>query len=838
MLTLKPLNCARMSYNCIRTPILTSFVRNYADISQLKQQADTTKSDQSASTTGVIDKTKQEILLYYDNVYPWSKRGPISRYFFWLFPVNISPTNLKDKVTSLSSPLPAEVEITDVVPIRRDDGVFIKYKLPPDIATSNFITTVKKNVEVDHGVSKLASWWNPGVRVFDVKGTPWIEDLKRFPSAKLAVTGSLTEEELYVLFRRYGVINDIIVTANEPTKVLFRSVRSAIIAKNCINGLTFNGTTVHLTYIPIKRVNYLTDFVVNHTRIAMPIILALLATAAVLIFDPIRQWFIEYKINHSNDKARWYKVLYVTYSSVRDWITSNYDYYTTSTKSEDDLDVEPKTKSEAPMDNSFWFERIEKSKQVRLWIKENTNTFIIVKGPPGSGKEEFILEHTLHKDDKLNQRVLLIECDQLAKARSDSTLFQKSASQLGYFPVFTWTNNLSQFIDLGIQGLTGQKSGLSESKEARVKGMFSLSISAIRNITDQEYTKYVKSIERINRNKPEGSKLDILNQEDFLQQHPESKPIIVVTKFARKADTASNDFVFPMIADWGSQLVQNNLAHVIFSTADVGSLQHLAEALPNQVFKDISLSDASMTSSKQYVCDQLKLDQNRTTSIDNCIEPIGGRMLDLQAFVRRVKSGETPNVAIIEMINQASELITSFFLESHKIEQGDHTWTSAQVWLLMKMLSNSDVIEYNDLIKSPLFSSTTSADTIDTLSTLEKYDLLALKRDKGVLKEITTGRPLFKAAFQNIIKDLYIWKLYETNYLKSLTKLEQDKIQKLQTELVQISSIPGGKLNNRIDYLVNKIETSNGKIIDYEKQVNELAQTVSKTKSSSFLGIF
>ncbi|EGW34306.1 uncharacterized protein SPAPADRAFT_59728 [Spathaspora passalidarum NRRL Y-27907] len=571
----------------------------------------------------------------------------------------------------------------------------------------------------------------------------------------------------------------------------------------------------------------------------MPILLALLATAAVLIFDPIRQWFIEYKINHSNEsykKSKWFRMIYVPYTSIRDWISISYDYYIDTPDEENLSEKQQPTKIE-PEDNLFWYERMEKSKQVRLWIKENTNTFIIVKGPPGSGKEEFILEHTLHNDDKLNKRVLIIECDQLAKARSDNALFKNSASQLGYFPVFTWTNNLSRFIDLGIQGLTGQKSGLSESKETRVKGMFSLSIQAIRHITDKEYSNYVKSVERANRGKPENAKVEILNQEDFLQQHPECKPIVVVTKFARKADTAGNDFIFPMIAEWSSNLVQNNIAHVIFSTADVGSLQHLNDALPNQVFKDISLSDASMTSSKQYVCEQLKLAEGKTANIENCIEPIGGRMLDLQAFVRRVKSGETPNIAITEMINQASELITSFFLENHKIEQGDHNWTTAQVWVLMKMLSKSDKVKYNDLIKSPLFGS--SPDTVNTLSTLEKYDLVALKRDKGVLNEITTGRPLFKAAFRNIIKDVYIWKLYETNYLSSLVKIEVDNIQKLENELVQISKLEG-KLNGRIDYLVKKIDASTTKIINYEKQISEVGQFTGDKhqKSSSFLGIF
>ncbi|KAL6454525.1 PRP13 Mitochondrial escape protein 2 [Candida maltosa Xu316] len=482
--------------------------------------------------------------------------------------------------------------------------------------------------------------------------------------------------------------------------------------------------------------------------------------------------------------------------------------------------------------NMFWIERYEKSKQIRLWIMENANTFIIVKGPQGSGKEEFVLSHTLGNDDRLNQKVLVLECSELGKARSDINLIDSTASQLGYFPVFSWTNSISQFIDLGVQGLTGQKSGLSESKETQIKNMFSLATQAIRSITDSDYSKYVNSVERKNKRLKDDEKLEILNPEDFLQQHPESKPIIVLNKFARRADSTQNDFIFPLIADWASGLVQNNLAHVIFLTADVGSISLLNDALPNQVFKDISLSDASMDSSRQYVCDVLKCDDS--SLLDRCLAPLGGRMLDLQSFIRRIRSGEDPEQAIAEMVNQSAELITSFFLSgSHKFGTGDSNWSPAQVWVLLKLLSKQDTIGYSELTTSPLFSRSTQ--TLEILSTLEKYDLISLKRDKGVLDKISTGRPLFKAAFKNIVDDLRIWKLYETDYIKTLVDLESTKIQKMEDELEKIYKI--GKVDGRIDYISSKIEASNKKILDYEKKISEVAAFTGQTSSSSFLGI-
>lgn len=126
---------------------------------------------------------------------------------------------------------------------------------------------------------------------------------------------------------------------------------------------------------------------------------------------------------------------------------------------------------------------------------------------------------------------------------------------------------------------------------------------------------------------------------------------------------------------------------------------------------------------------------------------------------------------------------------------------------------------------------------MDTLTTLEKFDLISLKRDKGVLNKITTGRPLFKAAFENIIGDLRIWKLYETDYLTNLINLEVTKIQKFESELSGIYKI-NNKLDGRIDYLSKKIEGSNKKIVDYEKEIADIAAYQGDAKSHSFLGIF
>lgn len=837
-----------------RVPRLLQAHRFYAtDIEDVKKQSDSTEADNSVSATGVIDKRSNEVLLYYSFA---TSRNFIKSYLsrLALFAPRYSDEQVKKKVENLSSPLPQGSTLTEVVALARDSGAFVKYQFPQDETARHFIDRIRNNVaknekENENAISRVFDYLTDRApKVYSVKGVPWIEDLKRFPSPKLAIKfegDPLTEEELYVLFRRYGLIDDIKADPAESS-VLFHHIRAATCAKHCITGMQLNNgkTTIHIQFSPIKRKNYLVDFVSNHTKISIPIILALLAGLAVMVFDPIREWFIEYKITHSRHtfdhfkQNKLFQLLYIPYKSLANLVSNSYDYIDTQLHevvgTNDDVSLDTQSIDEIKKEsNMFWKERLEKSKQLKLWILENLNSFIIVKGPQGSGKEEFVLDHTLGSDDRLNNKILVIECDKLSKARSENSLIGSTASQLGYFPVFTWTNSISQFVDLAVQGLTGQKSGLSESKETQIKNMFSLATQSIRHICETDYQKYVKSIERRNKKLKDDEKIEILRQEDFLSQHPESKPIIVVNKFARRADVHLNDFIYPLIAEWASGLIQNNVAHVIFLTADVGSLQHLNEALPNQVFKDISLSDASMMSSKQYVCDVLNVKDSVVLS--DCLEPLGGRMLDLQAFIRRVKSGEDPESAVTEMITQAAELITTFFLSNQRIDKGDNNWNSAQVWLIMKLLLKKESVTYNDLIKLPLFKS--SKETMDTLTTLEKFDLISLKRDKGVLNKITTGRPLFKAAFENIIGDLRIWKLYETDYLTNLINLEVTKIQKFESELSGIYKI-NNKLDGRIDYLSKKIEGSNKKIVDYEKEIADIAAYQGDAKSHSFLGIF
>ncbi|KAK8439258.1 mitochondrial escape protein 2 [Candidozyma auris] len=834
-----------------------------SDVESFKSETCENDTDNSYEATGVIDYKKQhEVLIFFDNIYPrWLAKLEYKSFiqpFRWL-QKRLGDEALTERLVSMVAdgdhPLPKETCVTQVAPLIRDGGVFVKFVVPPNSTPKELTQRLENNIKRNrqkrsNPIKDLYGFWKPPPRAYQVKGTPWIEDLSRFPSPKLKVKfqgDPLTEEELYLLFRRYGQIKDIVPASSSTpyATVVFRYTDSCIRAKNCVTGLTYNNgkSTLHLQYIPVERVNYVANMINNHQRIAIPIILAILATIAVLIFEPIREQFIKFKINHrswNGHKDHWLvKMFYVPYRTLANWITDTTTFIDDSIGS---FTGDRKASSEDMslvdlQSNMFLQERSDKANDLKMWLYENANTFIIVRGPRGSGKREFVVENALSKQDEIGRRVLELDCATMVKARNDKAFLKSAASQLGYFPIFTWTNSISQFVDLGVQGLTGQKSGLSESKETQFKNMLQLTASAIRKVALADFESYkaeVKKQRKAKSNADSDASFDNesvdLREDDYLQSHPKVKPVIVVENFLRKSES-SNDFIYKSIADWAAQLIQSNTAHVIFITSDASSTTHLTAALPNQVFKTVSLADASMQSAKHYVMSQLK-DMELRSSIDHCLVPIGGRMLDLQAFVRRVRSGESADDALHQMVSQAAEQITTFFLNVSP-NSGEINWSTDQIWALMRHLADRDSVSFAELAKSPLFGD--NHDTISTLQVLEKNDLILLQRDKGIVSTITTGRPLYKAAFKTLVEDKAIFKLYESRLIRSLIKLENAKIAQLEDEISKISEAVGSDwFKDRLNYVESKINASTQAIRQYENQIKEVSNIGVETKKGFF----
>lgn len=88
---------------------------------------------------------------------------------------------------------------------------------------------------------------------------------------------------------------------------------------------------------------------------------------------------------------------------------------------------------------------------------ETAATFIVVQGPRGSAKRELVLDEAL----QTRRYKLVIDCKPIQEARGDGATIRAAAAQVGYRPVFSWTNSLSSLVDLAAQGTIGTKTGES-----------------------------------------------------------------------------------------------------------------------------------------------------------------------------------------------------------------------------------------------------------------------------------------------------------------------------------------------------------------------------------------
>lgn len=538
-----------------------------------------------------------------------------------------------------------QVKVKEVIPRLSEGGIFVKYSNLDGEKTKGEIAAA---VDAYLESNPIRPWFNPidRVGVGRVLGKPWIEDMYNFPSPKIKVeflpssssgnSSELTPEALYSLFRRYGKIKKI---ERQPadSKVLpkyamveFTRAKYAILARSCIHGVSIpekvagggGGTILRISYERKIRAHWIRDWLFSHPRLVIPALVALLTGLTVIVFDPIRTFFIKMKVKYFlnvEDKPLWA------------WIRKE-------VRKANILSF--KRRSEKNVLRAIYDDRKDEINQLQTWLSENGNTFIVVQGPHGSGKREIVVDQAL-KDRK---QKLIIDCKQIQDARGDAATISVAAQQVGYRPIFSWMNSISSFIDLASQGLIGTKAGFSETLDSQLSKIWTNTATALRQIA-------LENKKRDNRDSG-------LSDDEYLEAHPEKRPVVVIDNFLHGG--REDSIVHDKIAEWAAALVTGNIAHVIFLTPDASYSKPLSKALPSQVFRSIALGDCSLEVGRKFV---LRFLQNREgengkdndsspsdtdippqglDDLDQCIETVGGRLTDLEFMAHRIKSGESP----------------------------------------------------------------------------------------------------------------------------------------------------------------------------------------------------
>jgi len=815
--------------------------------------------------SGHITTTQQQGILFFNNILPPNLQW-LFRYTADLEKKHLSPTSSKDQLkyaTNLSGVVHPEViferavtkanitgpSVVEVLPRLKEGGAFVKFTYGAETDPASVAAAIKDHLKSN----PTRSWWSPfaSVKARLVQGRPWVEDLSRLPSRRLRVEflptepgaemAELSQEQLYSFFRPFGKLADII-TQPSDSKVLprfayldFSRMNRAIMARNCLHGYVVSdaegggktGTVLRLTYERKQRTGWIKDWIFSHPRIVLPIVAALVAGITVAIFDPLRTWSIRAHITQAYN---------VENSVIFRWFRR---------QGEDLINRVRQFRNEGEDDESgmevVWEGRKEQIEQIRSWMMESGGTFIVVQGPRGSGKREFVVDHALrHKRDA--HRVLVVDCKPVQEARGDAATIASAAAQVGYRPVFSWMNNISGLLDLASQGLTGTKAGFSETLENQLVQIWNKTSTALKSIALEGRSKQDKDAK--------------LTDDEFLEAHPERRPVVVIDNFLHKSAEPGAALVYDKLADWAAQLITTNVAHVILLTHDVSFSKSLSKALPDHVFRQISLGDCTPEVAKQYVVNHLDFgadaakitrddetlgddERNLTPSqkrrdlreLDSVIGQLGGRLTELEFLARRIKAGETPTRAVREIVDQASSEIMKMHLLQIPGSSGssdDRNWTAAQAWTLVRQLASTDLLRYNEVLLSDAFKTSGAPSGETALAALEQAELITVQSQNGRPYSVRPGKPVYLKAFQQLVDDRVLAAKMDLAMAGEAIAAENRSIDKYEQELRLLGGLPTqpSQLRDRVGWLLGKIAASQTKLESLEKQSAELKKVL------------
>ncbi|KAK5319483.1 mitochondrial escape protein 2 [Exophiala xenobiotica] len=796
-------------------------------------------SEVGDNDTGHIETRPNEGILFFDCVFPLKLQW--LSYIPFLNPDKLLAESLKkvnhpdlalaepSSIIKRALPESLPLTVTKVLPRLREGGAFVKFTHDEGITVAELEDTLKGYLKE----KPIKPWFNPfrQVRASLVRGRPWIEDLYRVPSSKVKVeflptspetsAAELTQETLYSLFRRYGKLSEIVP---EPfdSKVLpryayidYTSLRYATMAKNCMHGYVVGtaegggkaGTLLKLSYEPRVKANWIWSWLSSHPRIVLPLAVALLTAASVAVFDPIRTFFIRMHITHGlhlDDQP--------LYRWAKSWLNRGYDYLRFNKRS-----------AESDSLKIVWEDRQGTINQLQTWMIETADTFIVVQGPRGAGKKELVVDQALK--DRPNK--LIIDCKRIQEARGDSATIAAAAAEVGYRPVFSWMNSISSMIDLAAMGTIGTKTGFSETVDSQLAKIWGNTTTAL------------KQIALSHRNKKDEKEAQMADDE-WLEAHPEYRPVVVIDNFLHKNNEGSTSIVYDKLGEWAAALTTQNIAHVIFLTTDVSFSKSLSKALPDRVFRQITLSDCTPEVAKKLVLQHLRSSeseephaaqgQEKVTpaqlesnidELDSVIQVLGGRLTDLEFLARRIKTGESPGKAVRQIIEQsASEILKMYLLD---VDTATRNWTPQQAWLLVKKLASDEVLRYNELLLDPLFSNGEAV-----LQALEQAELITITSNNGRPYSIKPGKPVYQSAFEYLTDDAVLKARLDLAIMSQLIGIENKNVEKYENELKVLAEVPGtpAELRPRIQYCLAKVMGSQVKIQDYEAESGKMKKVL------------
>ncbi|KAK3846721.1 MAG: RNA12 protein-domain-containing protein [Linnemannia gamsii] len=725
----------------------------------------------------------------------------------------------KTELVPYEKNMPFHFKIGGIEPRLKDGGMFVhfSYVRPSSYTTKEALKEIESRCE-QHLISKgHYMWFNfQKVRAFLVKGSPFLEDLaSRYPNSRIRVefAGNLNVEALYTLFRKYGKIMDIVLmpaVKDMPRQAIvqYSFMRASTSAKSCLHGMEINGTQLSVTYERTLQGNVIWTWLTNHPKITVPLGGMVLAGMSFMVFDPMRVFSMHSKITQLFNINE--------YPFLR-WLRKE----TVGRLTRSPLDS---------MQVGGWRERAHDEEKLRAWLRAAPEMV------------EYVIKDKKHK--------VIIRCDELANARSESELLTNLAKQVGYTPLFQFMNTINNMVDVAITATTGQKAGLSATFEGQLKKILdtlSIAIQQASPISDLSNTSPDAIMKRIEATLEEKTRLseqirsrEVNSDDKDVECDPDEIPIIVIDGYMSREKGPHAKELWTYLADWAAVLVENHIAHVVFLTNNVTASKPLAKSLPNMPFEHIILTDATLESALEFVYNHL--DRDEFPDLIQSIQTIGGRLTDLELFVQKIKSGTKPEAAVKDILGRAVVEVRKNAFDFDNSDGRTLNWTPLQFWAVMKQLAAHEAASFDELKIHPLFKNDESA-----FSAMEQAELISIVHKHGRPYAVRPGKPIYKAAFQNILSDIGFTAVMDLESATHLEKEEMVKVAKWEAELKELSNLRhtdgswlfGGRrvpkeVDTRVKWLMKKLAESHAKVEKYEQEASEAKKAVANIAAESF----
>lgn len=249
-------------------------------------------------------------------------------------------------------------------------------------------------------------------RIWVVRGRQWTEDLNRFPSNRLRVEfdgPDISQEVLYTLFRPYGRLMEITPPVPVPAgnlrfaQLQFSRIEPSVAASKCLHGFstptnsadlhkkkTNKDTDVKLARLRIfyenpLKAHYIRDWISNHPRIALPIIAFLIGTLSYTFFDPIRAFFVRSEVEGAWNIEDYSAVKFLREKIYQPLMTNLFG-----------TSMRRRRHATESLGRASWKDRVEAERACENWLQEFPSTFVVVTGPPGSGKHKLVTRVVKH----------------------------------------------------------------------------------------------------------------------------------------------------------------------------------------------------------------------------------------------------------------------------------------------------------------------------------------------------------------------------------------------------------------------------------------------------------